>query len=255
MQFELCASSLSQLTEIIELIKQFKIKSICLPNKSNLLSNLELAKALLKQLPDLDITLNFAVSNHYKKSQNILQVFQQFEDIAKTVSINRFLVVSGGQKKSVDSMYLLNKLAGTGSEESSFYCAYNPFLSDEGLLLENQRLISKLNLNLIKGVYLQVGSDLAKLRSGLGFIRQIDSTIPVYGSLLIPNRLMLNRFKFRPWRGVYLSDEYLNNLDIAEKHTHQIRGIYNDFNVLELVVIMPFTATNLIDFHQNYALL
>jgi hypothetical protein len=250
MDFEVCVKPETNFIDLVKLLKQYKITSVCLPNKPNLLPNLEVSKSLLDHYPSLKITLNFAISNYFKRGENLEGEFKKFVENANALGISKFLVVSGAQKKSIDSVSLLQSLE---QGENHFFCAYNPYFSDPDQEIENQRLIKKLATGNISGVYLQIGSDLKKLVSGLEFIKSLDPKLPIYGSLLIPNRQFLNGFKFRPWKGVFLDQKYLDDLEYAKSATLQVRNIYRDFGVSELVQITPFTTNNLDDFSQNYA--
>jgi hypothetical protein len=111
----------------------------------------------------------------------------------------------------------------------------------------NRRLRSKLNSGLVVSVWLQFGSDVEALRSGLKFLqneitrrcsahlvcfstppflesltspcvclpcddrrqRRRPTQMRVYGSVFLPSRQFLARMKFRPWNGVHLSKKYL----------------------------------------------
>ena len=59
--------------------------------------------------------------------------------------------------------------------------------------------------------------------------------IDIYGSLFIPSKQFLARFKFRPWRGVYLSDKYLNSLEESGKITKNIIDFYLANSIIPLV--------------------
>jgi hypothetical protein len=252
MQFELGVKSIAQIQPLLELIEKHQITDISLPDKPTWLPNLELARGLLAQNSKLKITLNFAVANHYTKKTDIFSTFSDFVAQANAVGIKDFLVVSGGQKKKVDSLDLLTKIGGL-SDINRFYCAYNPYLDNSELELENQRLIVKLDTGVVTGVYLQIGTDIAKLKSGLDFIYSLNPTIKVLGCLLIPNPSILNSLNFRPWKGVRLDKEYVLNYNFAEQKTTEIYQIYRDCGVIPLIEIMPFQTQNLFNFYQKYA--
>ena len=63
----------------------------------------------------------------------------------------------------------------------------------------------------------------------------IDEEINIYGSLFIPSKQFLARFKFRPWRGVYLSEKYLNSLVESDKITRNIIDFYLSNSIIPLV--------------------
>lgn len=59
--------------------------------------------------------------------------------------------------------------------------------------------------------------------------------IKVVGSLFIPSKQLLARFKFRPWNGVFLSELYLSDVASAMAISLEIVDIYNEYGV-EVVV-------------------
>ena len=71
---------------------------------------------------------------------------------------------------------------------------------------ERRRLQAKLATGQVAGVWLQMGSDLDRLRVGLQFLRQqLDahgcSQLPVYGSVFLPTKQCVSRLQvplFRP---------------------------------------------------------
>jgi hypothetical protein len=250
MCYELCVKPETDFIALVELLKEYDITSVCLPNKPNLQPNLEVAKNLLEHYLKLQITLNFAISNYYKRGENLQFMFDNFVKAANSLGVTDFLVVSGSQKKPIDTLQILQSL---NIQNNNFYCAYNPFFRELDLQIENQRLIKKLATGKISGVYLQIGSDLNQLVSGLEFIKSLDPEVPIFGSFLIPNSQFANGFKFRPWKGVFLDQKYLNDMRYARTQTLQIREIYRQFDVVELVQITPLTRKNLAEFAQTYA--
>ncbi|KAI3428171.1 hypothetical protein D9Q98_006552 [Chlorella vulgaris] len=59
--------------------------------------------------------------------------------------------------------------------------------------------------------------------------------VRVYGSVLVPSKKQLAAMKFRPWGGVFLSDEYLSSVEAADAITRRLVGVYADQGVLPLV--------------------
>ena len=64
---------------------------------------------------------------------------------------------------------------------------------------------------------------------------QHGKSVRIYGSLLIPSREFISRFKFRPWKGVYISNKYLNSLDDFYAFTHDLIEIYLDNNIYPII--------------------
>ena len=59
--------------------------------------------------------------------------------------------------------------------------------------------------------------------------------IIIIGSVFIPSKVFLARMKFRPWNGVFLSESYLNDVEVASTITREIIQIYNQ-NGIELLI-------------------
>lgn len=76
---------------------------------------------------------------------------------------------------------------------------------------------------MVTDIWLQYGSDLSALEEGLAFVRSVTD-LPVVGSCFLPSKQLLARMKFRPWNGVYLSSEYLDDVSVATKIT-EVRGV------------------------------
>lgn len=79
---------------------------------------------------------------------------------------------------------------------SSCVC-FNPYLPNEkDRQQEQQRLAAKLETGIVAGIYLQMGSDLSKLESGLQHLQaQLQrlpqagtQPVPIHGSVFIPNK-------------------------------------------------------------------
>ena len=52
---------------------------------------------------------------------------------------------------------------------------------------------------------------------------------------LIPSRVFISRFKYRPWKGVFISEKYLNSLDNFYAFTNDLIKVYLDNNVCPVI--------------------
>lgn len=178
------------------------------------------------------------------------------------------IISGGGPKKKVNTVSLLEAIRRSALPPPlPIYVAFNPYLPfPEDLETEKQRLVAKLSSGLVSGVYLQMGTDLARLRAGLeclreaaraaGFVggiggegaaaaagtvlgakrpRSSEERLPVFGSIFLPTPQLLAQMKFRPWNGVFLSDRYLGGVAEAEKISREILDTYREFGVIPLV--------------------
>ena len=104
-------------------------------------------------------------------------------------------------------------------------------------------MINKLNSYYVRSIWLQFGSEIKQLSREINFINKfidnsqkfINEEINIYGSLFIPSKQFLARFKFRPWRGVYLSNKYLNSLQESGIITKNIIDFYLNNSIIPLV--------------------
>ena len=61
------------------------------------------------------------------------------------------------------------------------------------------------------------------------------SNIILYGSILIPSKQFLARFKYRPWKGVYCSSEFLDSVDFANDLVKKILSTYKQNNIYPII--------------------
>ena len=71
------------------------------------------------------------------------------------------------------------------------------------------------------------------------------SNIILFGSILIPSRQFLARFKFRPWKGVYCSNEFLESLDSANNIVMQLLKTYKHYKINPIIETSVSTEKNL----------
>ena len=109
---------------------------------------------------------------------------------------------------------------------------------------ERNRLEKKISSGLTRSIWLQFGTDIKLLESEINFIKKSISNnklnynnqnIRIFGSLLIPSKQFISRFKFRPWKGVYIADKYLNCLDDFYAFTKDLIEIYLDNNIFPVI--------------------
>jgi hypothetical protein len=55
------------------------------------------------------------------------------------------------------------------------------------------------------------------------------------GSIFLPSKQLLARMRYRPWNGVFLSPDYLESVEDAERITMDILKIYHDWKVVPLI--------------------
>ena len=57
----------------------------------------------------------------------------------------------------------------------------------------------------------------------------------LFGSILIPSKQFLARFKYRPWKGVYCSKEFLESVDSASNLVTKLLKLYKKFDLCPLI--------------------
>jgi hypothetical protein len=62
-----------------------------------------------------------------------------------------------------------------------------------------------------------------------------DSRLDSAGSFFVPSKQLLAQMRYRPWSGVYLSDDYLSSVDAAEAITRGILRAYHRAGVVPLI--------------------
>ena len=57
----------------------------------------------------------------------------------------------------------------------------------------------------------------------------------IFGSLLIPSKQFIARFKFRPWKGVHISQSFLCSLDEYYVFTKELVCFYKNNNITPVI--------------------
>lgn len=218
-------------------------QSFNLPNKQRNENLIPLAEQILEAIPSADISIHYSLKNNrFKTLTQSLEHFQDTIDRAANAGVREVLVVSGsGDKRVINSATALQQLARNQYEcPLRLGVAFNPYLQDEDeMSKELQRLQEKLESKLVSTVYLQFGSEVVPLEASLKVL--CSEILPKYpsvnviGSVFLPSKQLLNRMRFRPWKGLYLSPEFLGSVEAAEETVKQILELYKQFGV-EVIV-------------------
>jgi deoxyribodipyrimidine photolyase len=103
---------------------------------------------------------------------------------------------------------------------------------------ENRRLEEKLATGCVQKIYFQFGSNLDSLKKGLEFCRRLveqyspeNRKIEITASLFLPTAKLIAQQKFRPWNGVFLSNEFLSGPENAKAILIEMMKIYAKYNV------------------------
>ncbi len=264
-RLEISFKDLDQLKRKLEFCLNKGIYKINIPCKGNIKKDflLEVVKLIGIKYKNIDVIYHYSFFHQYDKNKDLsYQKFLNFVEVNKIYNKNNeILLVSGSKKRNeFEVLNILEKLKYDLSKNIRFGVAFNPYLLEENAYkMERSRLIDKLNSYFVQSIWLQFGSEINQLAEELNFINKridntqkfIDNEIKIYGSLFIPSKQFLARFKFRPWRGVYLSNKYLNSLDESTKITNQIIDFYLNNSIIPLIETELFTEKQFIQ-AQNF---
>ena len=73
-----------------------------------------------------------------------------------------------------------------------------------------------------------------------------DEKLNLFGSLFIPSKQFIARFKFRPWKEVYISEKYLFALDNFFDFTSDLVIFYKNNNITP-VIESDFSSSEKLD--------
>ena len=62
-----------------------------------------------------------------------------------------------------------------------------------------------------------------------------DEKLNLFGSLFVPSKQFISRFKFRPWKEVYISEKCLFALDSFFDFTSDLDSFYKNNNITPLI--------------------
>ena len=246
---EISFKDLDQLKKKLDFCLNKKIYKINIPCKGNIKKEflLEVVKFIGIKYKNLDVTYHYSFYHEFYKNRNLsYQKFLNFIEINKLYNnSNEILLVSGSKKRNkFEVLDILKNLKFDLNNNIKFGVAFNPyFFKYKDNNLERDRLIDKLNTYFVKSIWLQFGSEINQLSGEVNFLNNLKKNfhkftrdeINIYGSLFIPSKQFIARFKFRPWRGVYLSNKYLNSLEESNKITKEIVDFYLNNSIIPLV--------------------
>ena len=247
-RFELSFKNLAELEKKLKFCISNKINKINIPCKG------VIKKVFLNQIMEyigenyknLDVIYHYSLYHQYTKNKEI-SFLDLLNFIKKNDSYNNqeILLVSGSnKKKNFEVLDVLGNFKNDNNLNTNFGVAYNPYLENYyGFSGEKIRFERKISSGLVKSIWLQFGPDIKLLESEVNFLKSSVNNIcknnfqnvKFYGSLLIPSRQFVSRFKFRPWKGVYISDKYLNSLKFFNAFTKDLIQIYLDNNICPVI--------------------
>ena len=257
LRFELSFKNIVQLEKKLKFCKSNKINNINIPCKGIIKKEFfnTTFEYINKNFSELDVVYHYSLFHQYTK--NIEKSYQKLLSFTKICNLNKIyqiLLVSGSNKrKNFDVINLLDYMKKEKDVNVKFGIAYNPYLHKYfNISTERERYEKKISSGLIQSSWIQFGTDLEVISREVSYLRKNDEykKINLFGSLLIPSKQFVARFKFRPWKEVYIEDRYLNSLEDFYKFSKDLLDFYFDNNIIP-VIETDFTSTEKLNYIQS----
>ena len=251
-RIEISFKSFNELRKILSFYQRNNLYKINIPCKNNLKKDflLESIKITKDEFPNIDIIPHFSILHEFKRNMiNTQDSLVNFMEAVKYYGCKHVLLVSGSQKRaSIDSVSALCMLKDNSlffNQDISFGVAFNPYLPPYLFEEEILRLEKKLQSGLVSSIWIQFGTDYKLLKSRIEILSRVIcatinknpkiSKISLFGSILIPSKQFLARFKYRPWKGVYCSNEFLESEEMAHKIITNLLKTYKQNEICPLI--------------------
>ena len=252
-RFELSFKNISQLENKLNFCKLNNIKNINIPCKGLIKKDLfnDTINYISKNFHEFNVTYHYSLYHQYSK--NKVKSYEDFLDFIKNSHSNRnyeILLVSGSnKKKNFDSIDALGFLKKEKNLKVKLGIAYNPYLKKYyNISSERERFQRKISTGLINSIWFQYGTDIKVLKYELTYLKKItkDERLNLFGSLFIPSKQFITRFKFRPWKEVYISEKCLYSLDNFFDFTSELVSFYKNNNITP-VIESDFSSSEKLD--------
>ena len=252
LRLEISFKTYDELRSILSFCQKNNLYRINIPCKNNLkkeflLNSIKLSR---EEFPNIDIIPHFSILYEFRRNRVDTQNYLiKFLNVVKSLGCHQVLLVSGSQKRAtLDSLSALNFFKDNPlflSDNFSLGVAFNPYLPGCKFEEEIERLTKKLQSGIVKSIWIQFGTDIQLLESRLEILKNIMLSSPninnkmlditFFGSILIPSKQFLARFKYRPWKGVYCSTEFLESVDFANKVLRKLLKTYMKYKIFPVI--------------------
>ena len=242
LRVELSFKNISQLENKLNFCKFNNINNINIPCKGPIkkdLFNLTI-NYISKNFQEFNVTYHYSLYHQY--SENKEKSYKDFLEFLKnSYAKNKYetLLVSGSnKKKNFDTINVLNKIKKEKILKVKLGIAYNPYLKKYyNISSERERFERKISTGLINSIWFQYGTDIKVLQNELTYLKKIakDEKLNLFGSLFIPSKQFIARFKFRPWKEVYISEKCLFALDNFFDFTSDLVSFYKNNKITPVI--------------------
>ena len=257
-RFELSFKNIFQLEKKLNFCKLNNIKNINIPCKGIIKKDLynSAINFISKNFNEFDVTFHYSLYHQYSKNKT--KSYTDFLDFVKNLYNNRnyeILLVSGSnKKKNFDSIDALGYLKKEKNVKVKLGIAYNPYLKKYyKISSERERFERKFSTGLINSIWFQYGTDIKVLQNEVTYLKNIakDEKLNLFGSLFIPSKQFIARFKFRPWKEVYISEKCLYALENFFDFTNDLVSFYKKNNITP-VIESDFSSLDKLDSVYNF---
>ena len=242
LRFELSFKNISQLENQLNFCRFNNIKNINVPCKGTIKKELfdSTIKYISNNFQEFNVTYHYSLYHQYSKNKE--RSYQDFLDFLENSYLNRnyeILLISGSnKKKNFDVIDVLNNIKKENNLKVKLGIAYNPYLKKYfKVSSERERFERKISSGLINSVWCQYGTDIKALQNEVNYIKRAIKyeKFNLFGSLLIPSKQFIARFKFRPWKGVHISESFLYSLEDFYDFTRDLVCFYKNNNITPVI--------------------
>ena len=241
-RFELSFKNISQLENKLNFCKLNNIRNINIPCKGSIKREMfnSTINYVSKNFKEFNVTYHYSLYHQYYKNKE--KSYYDFLDFLKNSHSNRnyeILLVSGSnKKKNFDVINVLDDIKKEKYLKVKFGIAYNPYLKKYyDISTERERFESKISSGFINSIWFQYGTDIEVIQNEVSYLQKVikSEKLSLFGSLLIPSKQFIARFKFRPWKGVHISENFLNSLDDFYEFTRDLVCFYKKNNITPVI--------------------
>ena len=258
-RFELSFKNIPQLEKKLKFCISNQINKINIPCKGVIKKQFlnEIVEYIGKSYRGLDVIYHYSLYHQYTYNRDISYInFLNFIKKCKSYNNQEILLVSGSnKKKNFDVLDVMRDLKNENNLKFDIGIAYNPYLKNYyNFSGERLRFEKKISTGLTKSIWLQFGTDIKLLESEIIYLKKYilnnsyknkDQNIKILGSLLIPSKQFISRFKFRPWKEVYISNRYLNSLHDFYAFTKDLIALYFENDICPVIETECSTLENI----------
>ena len=241
-RFELSFKNISELENKLNFCILNNIKNINIPCKGLIKKDLfnSTIKYISKNYNEFNVTYHYSLYHQYSKNKE--KSYQNFLEFVKNSHINRnyeILLVSGSnKKKNFDSVDALAYLKKEKNLKVKLGIAYNPYLKKYyNISSERERFERKISTGLINSIWFQYGTDIEVLQNEVTYLKDVakKEKLNLFGSLFITSKQFIARFKFRPWKEVYITEKCLYALENFFDFTNDLVSFYKKNNITPVI--------------------